>query len=61
MEFLSVGGIKLKVTLTRDECETYSINQIEGRDASDESRAVIRKILALAREKASFNATGTYA
>lgn len=58
MEFLSVGGIKLKVTLTKNECEAYSINQIEGQDTSEQARDAIRKILAIAREKATFNASG---
>ncbi len=58
MEFLSVGGIKLKVTLTKEECEIYGIEQIESREPSEAVRESVRKILGIAREKTAFNPSG---
>ncbi len=58
MEFLSVGGIKLKVVLSREECVQYGINEIEGGEPSDAARESVRKILAAAREKTSFSTFG---
>ena len=49
MEFLSVGGIKLKVTLSPEECEAFGIEHKEEGEGSQISRESVKKILAEAR------------
>ena len=58
MEFLSVGGIKLKVTLSPEECEAFGIEHKEEGEGSQISRESVKKILAEARERVRFLTAG---
>lgn len=58
MEFLSVGGIKLKVILNAEECERYGIDRLDGEKLGETERAAIKSILAAAGEEVSFFASG---
>ena len=58
MEFLSVGGIKLKVILNAAECEQYGIDRLDGENPGEAERASIKSILAAASEEVSFFASG---
>lgn len=55
MEFLNISDIKLKVTLTRDECISYGIDT-ESKDYSGaDIRRVIREILSVAERECGFS------
>ena len=58
MEFLNISDIKLKVTLSNDECREYGINT----DANDFSgakiRRTVREILTMVSEKSGFKVDG---
>ena len=58
MEFLSVGGIKLKVILNAAECEQYGIDRLDGENLGEAERASIKSILTAASEEISFFASG---
>ena len=58
MEFLNINGIKLKVTLSQEECLKYGIDT-EKSDFSDiATRRAVRSILSEAEEKCGFFAEG---
>ena len=58
MEFLSVGGIKLKVVLDPLECEEYGISRLDGGVLGEGERESVRRILERARAEASFFTAG---
>ena len=58
MEFLSVGGIKLKVILNAEECERYGIDRLDGENLGETERASIKSILAAAGDEVDFFASG---
>lgn len=58
MEFLSVGGIKLKVILNPEECERYGIERLDGENLGETERASIKSILAAAGDEVDFFASG---
>lgn len=58
MEFLTVGGIKLKVVLDSRECEKYNIKSIEAGEPSPTVRASLHEILLAADDECGFNVEG---
>ena len=58
MEFLSVGQIKLKVTLTPEECREYGIRELDGGEENSRVRASLRRILDEAGRRVGFFADG---
>lgn len=55
MEFLNIGDIKLKVTLTQSECERYGIDTAKSDFTRSEIKGVMRDIILLAEEKCAFS------
>ena len=58
MEFLLIGDIKLKVTLTPEDCREYQIDTSESDFSTAEMRAVVRDVLERARIECGFSAEG---
>ncbi len=54
MEFVAVGPMKLKVTLSRDECEKYKIKPDAAEPDGVSIRTALRELFALAAERTSF-------
>lgn len=57
MEFLCVGQTKLKVVLSKAECDAYNIKSIDSETKDKAPRQSLRRILDLAQEASSFRVT----
>ena len=55
MEFLNIGDIKLKVTLTQSECARYGIDTAKSDFTRAEIKGVMRDIILMAEEKCGFS------
>jgi len=58
MTFLNVGNKKLKVILTAEEGDRYSVRSIEAGEPTPSLRAALREILTLAEEDCGFDPSG---
>ena len=58
MEFLNISDIKLKVTLTSEECVSYGINTDSKDFSGARIRRTVRDILATVTEKSGFKVDG---
>ena len=57
MEFLCVGQTKLKVVLSKAECDAYNIKSIDSETKDKATRQSLRRILDQAQEASSFRVT----
>ncbi len=58
MKFLIISNTKLKVTLTKKECDEYKIDMTRGEFSSREIRTVIKAIIAKAERECGFKVNG---
>ena len=59
MEFINISDIKLKVILTKKECEAHGIDTARSNFSGVDVRRAIRQILAVAEQECGFKADGT--
>lgn len=58
MKFLNISDIKLKVTLTKEDCREYGIDENKSDYSTREVRQAVRRILELAESECGFSASG---
>lgn len=58
MKFLKISDIKLKVTLSSEDCREYGIDNTKGDYSTQEVRQTVRRILEFAESECGFSASG---